>query len=113
MITGKRKLLAILNTGVEKEFYAFDDGWRTIKHPGYYITRYMKATGKTVKEMTRLVTIRDNDCCVYARISRKDLHALRRGCARITPGIAEALEAITGISKGAWIVTQEMWDEVT
>ena len=51
---------AVCNTGIEKDYYTFDGGWHTIKHPGYYITQYMRATSKTTREMTQWVKTSDS-----------------------------------------------------
>lgn len=105
---------AVCNTGIEKDYYTFDGGWHTIKHPGYYITQYMRATGKTTREMTQWVKTSDSPGAhTYAKMTRKELRALRRGRARVTPAIAEALRYITGIPIKAWLNAQETWDEVT
>lgn len=105
---------AVCNTGIEKDYYTFDGGWHTIKHPGYYITQYMRATGKTTREMTQWVKTSDTPGGhTYAKMTRKELRALRRGRARVTPAIAEALRYITGIPAKAWLSAQETWDEVS
>ena len=114
MIARKRGPMAILKLGTKKEYYTFDDGWHAIRHPGYYITQYMQIAGKTVKEMTRWTKVSQNDHeSAYVKITRKDLRALRRGRASVTPDFAKALEVITGIRKTVWLETQEAWDEVT
>ena len=65
---------AVCNTGIEKDYYTFDGGWHTIKHPGYYITQYMRATGKTTREMTQWVKTSDTPGGhTYAKMARKDL----------------------------------------